>query len=212
MTDEELQKLFQYDNGTLRNKANIRNAEKLSDYEYRTVAKNTLWLLNRRRLFIPNGVDDLAKIHKFLFGEIYDWAGEFRNYYLSKNGTDFMPPTAFKAAFHNINLQVKTINLQNKPNNFNYAKLLDSVNYLHPFREGNGRTTRLFIQLIAIGHNQFISYDRQSKEVIRALQNSNIQQLSNFMQIEDVVNKQEALKKAATKQFILINKKQRHNR
>lgn len=41
MTDEELQKIFQYDNGTLRNKANIRNAEKLADYEYRFDARRS---------------------------------------------------------------------------------------------------------------------------------------------------------------------------
>lgn len=203
MNDEELEKRFKYANGTLKNLLNIHDADQLAMVEYRMVAKRSLWLYQHGKNKIT--MDDFARIHQFLFGKIYPWAGEFRDYYLSKGDTDFMPPAAFKTAIVNLNSQLKTIERTAKPSPIQYATILDSLNYLHPFRERNGRTTRLFIQLIATNHHQFIDYHRQSDAVIDDLANANIKELSQFLIIEDTDSKQAALKRSARKQLTYLN-------
>lgn len=184
MNDQQLAKKFLYANGTLKNKFKIQDATELQDIEYKLVAQNSIWLLQHG--YVIKGMDDFAKIHRFLFGDIYDWAGKLRNYYLTKADTDFMPPSAFDTAFTNIQQQLDEIKATKKPSVAQYVKLLDSLNYLHPFREGNGRTTRLFIQLLAANHHQYIEYHQQTQEIINALNNSNLKKLQQFISIRDM--------------------------
>lgn len=181
MTDEELKNYFLYSNGTLRNKLNLLDASELSRIEFRTIAHNAAWLLHHG--YTIKNMDDFAKIHRFLFSDIYTWAGKFRNYYLAKNGTDFMPPTAFDTAITNLNQQLTEISKMDQPTIKQYVKLLDSLNYLHPFREGNGRTTRLFIQLLAANHQQYIDYGHQTSEIIEALNESDLDKLMHFIKV-----------------------------
>ena len=204
MTDEELRRRFLYPNGTLRNKLNLQDPAELSIVEYRTVARNAVWLLHHG--YVIKDLDDFAKIHRFLFSDIYNWAGQFRNYYLTKDGTDFMPPTAFDTATTNINQQLKVIKATEKPTAEQYAQLLDSLNYLHPFREGNGRTTRLFIQLLAANHAQYIDYNRQDSKVIEALNQSDLVKLQEFIKITNVKSDQESFVKAAKQQLLDIER------
>lgn len=204
MIDEELKRRFLYPNGTLRNKLNLQDPDELNIVEYRTVAHNAVWLLHHG--YVIKDLDDFAKIHRFLFSDIYTWAGQFRNYYLAKGGTDFMPPTAFDTATTNINQQLKAIKVTEKPTIEQYAQLLDSLNYLHPFREGNGRTTRLFIQLLAANHAQYIDYNRQDSKVIDALNQSNLVKLQEFIKITNVKSDQKSLAKAAKQQLLDIKK------
>ena len=204
MTDEELKQYFLYPNGTLRNKLNLQDAAKLSTVEYRTVAHNAVWLLHHG--YVIKSIDDFAKIHRFLFGEIYSWTGQFRDYYLSKSETDFMPPTAFDTAITNITHQLKMIKNTVKPSSKQYAQLLDSLNYLHPFREGNGRTTRLFIQLLAANHHQSIDYNRQDHEVIVALNQSDLVKIQKFIKITYIDSQQVAFQQNAKKQLLNMKK------
>ena len=88
MTDEELQAKFLYDNGTLRNKFAIKDPDELSLIEYRGVAERQIALLQQRPRIAS--FNDLITINKFLFGWLYDWAGQLRNYYISKAGFDFL--------------------------------------------------------------------------------------------------------------------------
>ncbi|EEW53533.1 Fic/DOC family protein [Limosilactobacillus antri] len=206
MTDEELKARFLYPNGTLRNKLNLQDTGELRTVEYRTTAHNAVWLLEHG--YVIKGIDDFAKIHRFLFSGIYDWAGQFRNYYLAKGGTDFMPPTAFDTAVTNITRQLDTIKTTAKPTVKQYAQLLDSLNYLHPFREGNGRTTRLFIQLLATNHRQCIDYNRQDHEVITALNQSDLAKLEKFIKVTEIDDRQAAFQQAARKCLLDIQKEE----
>lgn len=97
-----------------------------------------------------------------------------------------MPPTAFDTAITNLNQQIGTIKASAKPTVKQYVQLLDSLNYLHPFREGNGRTTRLFIQLLAANHQQYIDYKHQDAAVIKALNESDLARLQKFIQVIDI--------------------------
>lgn len=135
----------------LRNKQEERDEQKARDLEYRMVASKSL------KLFINPipvySVEDILKIHQFLFEDMYHWAGEFRKVNISKSGNAFMPIQSFDTAiiylnnlidrFHvNSNSRKEVIQL--------LVEILDNLNYFHPFREGNARTQREVIRSLAL--------------------------------------------------------------
>ena len=104
----------------------------------------------------PRGNFDLKHLqalHKFLFGNIYDWAGEIRTAgFISKGKSvfchsDFIVPYAQSlfSRMHREDFRKMTREQCAK----RMAFYLSEVNALHPFREGNGRTTRLFFEIFA---------------------------------------------------------------
>jgi len=93
-------------------------------------------------------------IHKHLFQDVYSWAGEKRKVEISKAGKQFFPTTHFDNAFHFIDTLISDFRNISKKEKLQLAvklaEILDTVNYLHPFREGNGRTQREFLRLLAL--------------------------------------------------------------
>lgn len=90
-------------------------------------------------------IDDVLKIHGFLFGEMYAWAGQLRKVNISKEGNAFMALQAFDTGTKYINSLIN--NFYDRANSRQaiakaLAEILDNLNYMHPFREGNGRTQR----------------------------------------------------------------------
>ncbi|MFT8318129.1 MAG: Fic family protein [Sporolactobacillus sp.] len=136
-------------NGTLKNKLNIKSAKALQELEFR--------LTQYKYRSIPEykmmSIDDLKKIHYWLFSDLYDWSGEYRTGDFHKDGTDFFPVSRFDFAIENLNQQIEHVNKTNYRSDLALAidlgKLLLDINMFHPFREGNGRTQRLFITLLA---------------------------------------------------------------
>jgi cell filamentation protein len=100
------------------------------------------------------GIEDLFEIHKRLFQDIYDWAGKKRVVEISKDGKQFFLTSYFDKALKFIDqmiVEFKTIPIDNKKElSLKLAEILDHVNFLHPFREGNGRAQREFIRLLAL--------------------------------------------------------------
>lgn len=100
------------------------------------------------------GIESLFQIHKHLFQDIYAWAGEKRTVEISKDGKQFFPTAHFNNAFSYIDTlisQYKSIQKINKNKLAEkLAEILDNVNYLHPFRDGNGRAQREFLRLLAL--------------------------------------------------------------
>jgi cell filamentation protein len=100
------------------------------------------------------GIDSLFKIHKHLFQDIYVWAGKKRTVEISKDGNPFFPTSHFDNAFRYIDQIIAAFKKIPKNNKIllaeKLAEILDNVNYLHPFREGNGRTQREFLRLLAL--------------------------------------------------------------
>ena len=92
-------------------------------------------------------------IHRYLFSDLYDWAGEIRTVNISKKGTQF---TAAENIEHQAELIFKRLKDRNYFKDLPHAEFVKEVvdfycitNALHPFREGNGRTQRIFLsQLI----------------------------------------------------------------
>lgn len=83
----------------------------------------------------------LAKIHKFLFEEVYEFAGEVRTVNIAKKDFRFAPVIYLDQALKSID---------KLPQN-NYDAIIEKyveTNVAHPFREGNGRATRIWLDLI----------------------------------------------------------------
>ena len=137
--------------GILRNIQEISDPEVLMFVESSAVTKR-LKGLHDNPIKIK-GIESLFIIHKILFQDIYVWAGKKRLVEISKDGKQFFPTTHFDNAFVYIDsliTEYKSISSSNtKELVKKLAEILDNVNYLHPFREGNGRSQREFLRLLA---------------------------------------------------------------
>jgi len=137
--------------GVLLNRQNITNYSELVVFESLCVA-NRLEQLHKNPIKIEYA-NDLLKIHAFLFQDVYSWAGEFRKVEISKGGRQFLPMHAFPQAFAYIDKLLLDYGEIDKSSKIEIAtklaEILDNVNFLHPFREGNGRAQREFIRILA---------------------------------------------------------------
>ena len=141
--------------GELRNLLNAQNSEELREREAQIVFANetTLSLSRIPRL---NNLAEVCAIHRHLFGDIYDWAGEVRTVDITKNsdGSDFfLIVSKITDAGQYVFSELASENyLKDLPrvefiNRLSYY--YDQLNYIHPFREGNGRTQRAFWSRVA---------------------------------------------------------------
>ena len=138
--------------GLLKNLQDITDPDILLFVESGVVTKR-LQELYEKPIQIKS-IDSLFEIHRHLFQDIYAWAGKKRIVEISKDGKQFFPTSHFDNAFRYINQLIadfKKIPRVNKNQLADkLAEILDNVNYLHPFREGNGRTQREFLRLLAL--------------------------------------------------------------
>jgi cell filamentation protein len=143
---------YTYRNGVLYNLANIEDDKILLAYESLKVSKRVEELFEKSIKI--NSSDSLLTIHQYLFQDVYEWAGKVRTVNISKDGKPFFNGERFHIAFHYIDTLIseyRNIRITDKSQIAEkLAEILDNVNYLHPFREGNGRTQREFIRLLAL--------------------------------------------------------------
>ena len=86
-------------------------------------------------------LNSLLEIHKFLFEDIYDFAGKIRDVNISKGFFRFAPVMYLREALKNIEKMPQE----------NFEQIIEKyveMNVAHPFREGNGRSTRIWLDLI----------------------------------------------------------------
>jgi cell filamentation protein len=138
--------------GLLKNLLNISDYDVLLFVESSAVSKR-LQELFKNPIKIK-GTSSLLEIHHYLFQDIYAWAGKVRTVNISKDGKPFFDGERFSSAFQYIDSLVEEYRTIDSSNFAEIAKalasILDHVNFLHPFREGNGRTQREFIRLLAL--------------------------------------------------------------
>lgn len=138
--------------GLLRNLQDITDPDVLLFVESSAVTKR-LQELYENPIKIE-GIDTLFEIHRHLFQDIYVWAGKKRTVQISKDGKQFFPTSHFNNAFRYIDQLIAEFKKVPKDNKKlladKLAEILDNVNYLHPFREGNGRSQREFLRLLAL--------------------------------------------------------------
>ncbi|AYG38669.1 cell filamentation protein Fic [Lactiplantibacillus pentosus] len=163
-------------NGTLRNLLGITNAATLQKIEYKISTQQQQSLIqNQYRL--PNGqqltgrkIEEMKLINAYLLDKIYDWAGHYREVDFNKtaNGvvTFFHPVALFGNAELDIQRQLDDY-AQLPDDREKIAQALGSlvteINMFHPFREGNGRTTRLFTAVLARQHGFEINYTQEQQ-------------------------------------------------
>lgn len=138
-----------YPNTTcLINKFDIKDAKKLSQIEAEiTFAKAAV--LESGEVKPPFDFEYYKSIHRFLFEDLYYWAGELRKVDISKKGTLFCKANELenlcKACFNRLEKANYFKELSREKFVEEIVDLYQTTNFLHPFREGNGRTQRIFI-------------------------------------------------------------------
>jgi len=139
-------------NGILNNLANIEDEKILLVFESLKVSKRIEELIDKP-IKIKDS-DSLLKIHYFLFQDVYEWAGQVRVVNISKDGKPFFNKERFHIAFKYLDTLISEYRKIRKTNKAELAKklavILENINYLHPFREGNGRTQREFLRILAL--------------------------------------------------------------
>lgn len=127
----------------LKNKLNIDNSSELANIEEKITKKKALELFDNKILetLEAGTFETLKSIHKFLFDEIYDFAGKTRDENIAKGNFRFTPVMYLDHALENIDkMPQNTLD--------EIIEKYVEMNIVHPFREGNGRSTRIWLDLI----------------------------------------------------------------
>ncbi len=144
----------------LENKLNITDQIKLNKIEEEITKQKA------KKLFDSGDINKievgtfkgLSQIHEYLFEDIYDFAGKIRDVNISKNNFRFAPIMYLEQSLKNI---------EKMPQN-NFDKIIEKyveMNVAHPFREGNGRSTRIWLDLILKKEiNKVINWNLIDKE------------------------------------------------
>ena len=156
----------------LRNRLDITDQTKLDDIES-TLSYFRMIELDNAPIDKQFNLENLQNIHKQLFQDTYDWAGQLRMVNIHKGETNFLPHTLIEqASQHLFTKLAKENNLQNlNTNNFSERAgyYLGEINHIHPFREGNGRTQRAFINQLARHNYFYITWEQvTAKQMIEA--------------------------------------------
>lgn len=127
----------------LENKLGITDSSALAREEEKISKKKALELFETGYLdtLAAGTFESLSLIHKYLFDEIYDFAGEIREVNIAKGNFRFAPLMYLQAALDNID------KMPQKDFDAIIEKYVE-MNIAHPFREGNGRATRIWLDLI----------------------------------------------------------------
>ena len=127
----------------LNNKLGITNEIELAKEEERITKLKALELFDTNKIneFEVGTTKGLCDIHKYLFSDIYDFAGKIRDVNLAKGSFRFAPAMYLEEA-------LKKIDDMPEDNFDDIIKKYIEMNVAHPFREGNGRSTRIWLDMI----------------------------------------------------------------
>lgn len=144
----------------LENKLGITDFTELAREEERISKKKALELFEKGLLdeLQAGTFQSLAQIHKYLFEDIYPFAGEIRKVNLSKGSFRFAPLMYLQPAIENIEKMPQST----------FDEIVEKyveMNIAHPFREGNGRSTRIWLDMILKKEiHQVIDWSKVDKE------------------------------------------------
>ena len=127
----------------LENKLHIIDSTELARMEEKISKKKAVELFENGYLDVYEAgtFQMLAAIHKYLFEEMYEFAGEIRTVNLAKGNFRFVPVMYLQAAIENVEKMPQST----------FDEIIEKyveMNIAHPFREGNGRSTRIWLDLI----------------------------------------------------------------
>lgn len=140
------------DTDVLANKLGITDKERLERLET-TVTIIRIGQLTNNPLEGKLDLDNLLGIHKAIFCDIYSWAGQIRSVEIAKGGFQFCRCEYMEAQLNGLFSELERENylrgLDEETAVSRLAYYLGEMNVVHPFREGNGRTQRVFIEQLA---------------------------------------------------------------
>lgn len=147
----------------LKNKLGLRDKAQLDRAERRLVTQRALEPL-------PVGGFDLAHLralHHHLFQDVFDWAGELRTVEISKGGSQFQFRQFIETGMADVHRRITAHNYLRNLSADQFADLageiLGDINYVHPFREGNGRTQLYFYKQLAEQAGHVVDLTRIAK-------------------------------------------------
>jgi len=172
------------DNGVLKNKLGLTDRKALRAAEYAIVRQALPDALAFAQSESNLSLNTLKGIHQHLFGDVYEWAGKTRTVPLYKGETAFAPVSRinddwFQGLMDGFNRAVRK-----EPDRFrrHLGELWGRLNWLHPFPEGNGRSSQLFLTIVARRHGHDIDWSRVDPDHERAAAIAAIQ--TNFSPYE----------------------------
>jgi cell filamentation protein len=135
----------------LRNLLDVRKAPELAERE---AALSPIRIAQLERRFIPGDFDlaHLQATHRYIFGDIYPWAGELRTVRITRGGDLFALPEHIG---HYLTTLFADLAREDRLHGLGRERFVErlthyaEINAVHPFREGNGRTQRAFLGQIA---------------------------------------------------------------
>lgn len=145
---------------TLENKLGLTSSADLAREEERISKKKAVELFENGVLdtLTPGAFSALQAIHKYLFEEIYEFAGKIRTVNVVKGNFRFAPVMYLEAALANIEKMPQTT----------FDEIVEKyveMNIAHPFREGNGRSTRIWLDLMLKATlHKVVDWSRVDKE------------------------------------------------
>lgn len=168
----------------LENKLNITNEVELAKEEERITKLKALKLFDTNKIneFEVGTTKGLCDIHKFLFNEIYSFAGEIREVNLAKGNFRFAASMYLKDVLFKIDsMPEDTFE--------NIIKKYIEMNIAHPFREGNGRSTRIWLDMILKNRiGKVIDWSKIDKEeYILAMERSPIKDTEITILLKDAL-------------------------
>ena len=127
----------------LENKLGITNSVELARTEEKISKKKAIEMYESGYLdtLTAGTFDTLSKIHAYLFSDIYDFAGKIRTVNLAKGNFRFAPVMYLETALKSVESMPQST----------FDEIIEKyveMNIAHPFREGNGRSTRIWLDLI----------------------------------------------------------------
>ncbi len=160
----------------LQNLAGLRDAEALADHEAQT---STLRLAQLAGLTLSGSYDlpHLQAFHRFIFQDVYSWAGELRSVPLAKPGSMFALPEHVESYSAEVLNQLAREQYLRGLSRDEFAERLTyyyaEINAVHPFREGNGRTQRAFLRQLAMDADHSLGWEHlEPKMLVHASQRS----------------------------------------
>ena len=151
----------------LRNIPDIRDSQRLAAFEAASTAARLIELDEKP---ISGSFDPthLRAIHRHIFQDVFDWAGDFRTVNISKGGSPFASAQFIEPAlmdlFRSLPARTRLRGLARPEFAARAGHYFSELNAIHPFREGNGRTQREFIRCLALDAGHIIDWRRTSRD------------------------------------------------
>ena len=151
----------------LLNKLNIRDKEELRLAEEEFTAVRQLALM-QEPLSGRFTKSHLFRIHRFLFEDVYPFAGKIRCEQISKGNTLFYPPALIDRELNRVFDRVRHdcfLKEQDRDRQIiNLSWLMSELNIIHPFREGNGRSIREFVRCMALKYGFHLDWGNTDRD------------------------------------------------